>query len=414
MVIVGGGFGGLYAARALSGKAVNVTLIDRRNHHLFQPLLYQVATAALNPSEIAMPLRRIFRRHRNIEVLLGEAVEIDRSRRVVVLTDGEIAYDRLIVATGATHSYFGRPEWEPIAPGLKTLEDAIDIRRRLLLAFEAAERETDPDRRRAWLTFVIVGGGPTGVEMAGAFAEIARHALSKDFRHIDPSTARVILVEALDRVLTSFPQDLSDKARLTLERTGVEVMTSSSVTEVTSHSVRLGETEIPTRTVVWAAGVRASELGSRMGAELDRSGRVMVEKDLTLQGDASVYVIGDLAHFEQEGRMLPGVAQVAIQQGKHAAANIVLDLGGRPRRAFAYKDRGSLATIGRAAAVASFPSGLKLWGFAAWVVWLFVHILYLIGFRNRLLVMGQWAWAYLRWERGARLITGEPGPLRRD
>jgi NADH dehydrogenase len=406
VVILGGGFGGLYAAKTLRGAPLRVTIVDRRNHHLFQPLLYQVATAALNPSDIATPIRSVFAHQKNVDVLLGEATAIDLANKIVRLTDGEVAYDYLIVATGATHSYFNHPEWERAAPGLKTIDDALEIRRRVLLAFEAAERESDPERQRAWLNFVIVGGGPTGVELAGALSEIARQTMIRDFRRIDPSNARVILIEGKDRVLPTYPPALSAKAASQLERLGVEVMTSAQATEVNDREVRIAEHRIPTRTVLWAAGVQASPLARSLGVPLDRAGRVIVEKDLSIAGHPEAFVIGDLAAFEQ----VPGVAPAAIQEGRHAAKNIVLLASGKAARPFRYKDKGSLATIGRAAGVADFGR-VRLSGFIAWAAWLGVHIFFLIGFRNRLLVMLQWAWAYVTYQRGARLITGPVIPV---
>jgi NADH dehydrogenase len=423
VVILGGGFGGLYAARALGKAQVRVTLVDRRNHHLFQPLLYQVATAALNPADIAMPIRRVLRKQRNCTVVLAEAAGVDVAARKVVLTDGEIPFDHLIVATGATHSYFGHDGWAKAAPGLKTIEDALEIRKRVLLAYEAAERETDPERRRAWLTFAIVGGGPTGVELAGALAEIARHVLERDFRRIDPREARVVLVEAGPRLLPAFTEESSRKTREQLERIGAEVLTGTAVTGIDAGGVTLagdpppgaaaGPRRIDARTVLWAAGVAASPLARSLGAPLDRAGRVQVNPDLGVPGAPGVYVIGDLAAFTQDGKPLPGVAQVAMQGGVRAAKNILRVTRGEPTQPFRYVDKGSLATIGRAAAVAEI-GGLRFSGFFAWIVWLLIHILFLIGFRNRVLVMLQWAWAYLRFERGARLITGPVAPLLED
>jgi len=407
-VILGGGFGGLYAARALRRAPVRVTLVDRRNHHLFQPLLYQVATAALNPSDIAHPIRRILRHQRNASVVLAEARAIDTAGRRVILSDGEMSYDYLVVATGATHSYFGHDEWESAAPGLKTLEDALEIRRRVLLAFEAAERETDAARRSALLTFVVVGGGPTGVELAGALAEIARHVLASDFRRIDPRDARVILVEAGPRILPAFTPDLSEKAASQIARLGVAVRTGAAVTGIDGDGVTLGERRIEARTVLWAAGVAASPLARSIGAPLDRAGRVLVNPDLTVPGAANVFVIGDLAALVQSGRPVPGVAPAAIQEGRHVAGNILRSLRGRPLEPFRYHDKGSLATIGRSAGVADFGR-IKLSGFPAWLAWLVVHIFFLIGFRNRFLVLFEWAWVYLTYDRGARLITGPAG-----
>jgi NADH dehydrogenase len=410
VAIVGGGFGGLAAARGLRDAPVRVVIIDRRNHHLFQPLLYQVATAALSPGDIAMPIRRVFRRQPNVEVILGEAVRIDRTARKVILSDGELAYDYLVLATGATHSYFGHDEWAGSAPGLKTIEDAIDIRRRMLVAYEAAERETDPARQRDWMTFVIIGAGPTGVEMAGALAEIARRVFERDFRRIETSRTRVVLVEGAERVLPAMSPQSSQSARRQLEQLGVEVMTGGAVSEVDGAGVRAGELRIDARTVIWAAGVAASPLGRTLGAELDRSGRVAVAPDLSVPGSPEVYVIGDLTSIKCDGRTVPGLAPAAMQEGRHAAGNIARMVRGEATAPFRYHDKGVLATIGRAAAVAEF-GGLRIGGFAAWLMWLFVHIFYLIGFRNRFIVISEWAWVYLRNERGARLITGDIAPL---
>lgn len=408
VVILGGGFGGLYAARELADAPVRVTIVDRRNHHLFQPLLYQVASAALNPSDIASPIRSILGKQKNTSVVLGEAVSIDPRSRIVRFRRGtEMAFDYLIVATGATHSYFGNEEWEKWAPGLKTIEDALEIRRRVLLAFEAAEREEDPEKRRQWLSFVVVGGGPTGVELAGAFAEIAFHTMRRDFRRIDPSQARITLIEGLPRVLPSYPEDLSRKAKKQLEKLGVEVRTGELVSAVDAESVTVGEDRYQARTVVWAAGVQASPLARCLGVELDKAGRVLVEKDLSVPGWPEIFIVGDLAASKQkDGSMVPGVAPAAIQMGRHAAVSIVRELGGKDRPSFRYRDKGSLATIGRAAAVADFGR-LHLGGWIAWVAWLVIHVFFLIGFRNRLFVVSQWAWAYITRKRGARLITGD-------
>jgi NADH dehydrogenase len=409
VVIVGGGFAGLYAARALRRAPVCITLIDRHNYHLFQPLLYQVATAALNPSDIAAPIRSILRRQDNVSVLLGEAASIDPARKLVSLADGaELPYDYLLLATGATHSYFSHPEWEENAPGLKSIDDALEIRRRVLIAFEAAEREEDEAQRNALLTFVIVGAGPTGAELAGALSEIARQTMLRDFRRINPSSARIILVEGKDRVLPTYPASLSKKAQRQLEHLGVEVITNAVVTSLNDREVCIGEKTIATRTVLWAAGVKASPLARSLGVPLDRAGRVVVNGDLTILGHADVFVAGDLAAVDD----VPGVAPAAIQEGNHAAANIERAVAGKPLRPFHYLDKGSLATIGRAAAVANIR-GLKLSGFIAWIAWLTIHIFFLIGFRNRFLVITQWAWAYVTYERGARLITGDPATPRR-
>jgi NADH dehydrogenase len=412
VVIVGGGFGGLYAARALAGGPVRVTLLDRRNHHLFQPLLYQVATAVLNPSDIATPLRSILRRALNITVLLAEVRALDPAGRRVLLDEGEITYDALVLAAGAGNSYLGHDEWEPLAPSLKSLEDALEIRRRVLLAYEDAERERDGAEQRALLTSVVIGGGPTGVELAGALAEISRQTIARDFRLIDPTKARVVLVEAGPRILTAFPEPLSARAAAALARIGVEVRTGAPVTRVTPDAVWLGGEQIRARTVLWAAGVAASPLARSLGVPLDRAGRVLVEPDLSLPGHREVFAIGDMAASSgPDGRALPGLAPVAIQQGQAVAVNVLRRLAGEPTRPFRYRDKGSMATIGRAAAVAVIGP-LRLSGLPAWLAWLFVHIMFLIGFRNRFLVLFQWAWAYLSWQRGARLITNpwKPSP----
>jgi NADH dehydrogenase len=407
VVIVGGGFGGLTAAKALAAAPVDVLLIDRRNHHVFQPLLYQVATAALSPGDIASPIRWILRKQRNLQVWLAEAISIDPGRRVVRLRDGEVAYDYLIVAAGATHAYFGHEEWRPHAPGLKTLEDALEMRRRVLLAFEEAERETDRSRQRRLLTFVVIGGGPTGVELAGALAEISRHALANDFRAIDPESARVILIEGGPSVLATYPADLSAFARKALEKRGVAVWTGSLVTSVGAGTVQVGGETIEAGTILWAAGVSASSLGASLGAPLDRAGRVLAEPDLTVPGHPDIYVVGDLAALrDRTGAWLPGVAQVAIQQAGWAARNIVATLHGVARTPFVYRNLGNLATIGRNSAVADLPR-LRMKGYFAWLFWLFVHIFNLIGFRNRLSVMTQWAFSYMTYQRAVRLITGD-------
>jgi NADH dehydrogenase len=406
-VIIGGGFGGLYAARALKRAPVRVTLVDRRNHHLFQPLLYQVATAALSPGDIASPIRWILRKQANVDVLMADVTKVDVERHAVLLTDGELRYDYLIIASGATHAYFGHDEWRTTAPGLKTLEDALEIRRRVLLAFEHAERETDDARRKALLTFVVIGGGPTGVEMAGALAEISRESLARDFRHFDPGSARIILLEGGPHLLSAFPESLRAFALADLEGLGVDVRLNSIVTGVSPGTVTVGAESIASETVLWAAGVAASPLGRSLGAPLDKAGRVRVEPELTIPGHREIFVIGDLASLDDErGRPLPGVAQVAIQMGQHAVRNILRSIERQPLRAFAYKDLGNMATIGRASAVADFGS-FKLTGYFAWLAWLFVHLLNLIGFRNRLVVLVQWAWAYFSYQRAIRLITGE-------
>lgn len=405
VVIVGGGFGGLAAARALASAPADVVLVDRTNHHLFQPLLYQVATAGLSPAEIAHPIRRILRRQANARVLLGEVVAVDAAARRVRLADGEIGYDRLVLAAGAGHSYFGRDEWAAHAPGLKTLEDALEIRRRVLVAFEEAEREERPEARREWLTFVVIGGGPTGVEMAGAFAEIARHTLPRDFRRADPRTARVILVEAGPSVLSSYPGELSERARRQLETLGVQVWLGSPVTGIDASGVDLAGDRIAARTVVWAAGVEGSPLVRSLGAPLDRAGRVRVLPDLSVPGHPEVFVVGDLVSLEQDGRPVPGVAPAALQMGAHAAGNVLRSLRGEPLTPFRYRDKGSLATIGRRRAVAVLGSA-RLSGLVAWLAWLAVHVFFLIGFRNRFVVLFTWAWAYVTYDRSARLILG--------
>jgi len=403
VVIVGGGFGGLYAAKALRRAPVDVTVIDRRNHHVFQPLLYQVATAGLSAIDIGEPIRRILRRSRNTTVLLGEVVDVSADE--VVLASGDaVRFDYLVVAAGAAHSYFGHDEWAEHAPGLKSIEDALDIRRRILSAFEEAELEPDPERRRALLTFVIVGAGPTGAELAGAVAELARHTLEGDFRRFRTSDARILLLEAGDAVVPGYPPSLSAKARRQLERLGVEVRTGSMVTEVSADGVEARGERIEARTVLWAAGVAASPLGEALEAPVDRAGRVQVEPDLTVPGRPNVFVAGDLAAVHQEGRPVPGVAPAAIQMGRHAAAAIrrLVEDGEAPVP-FHYVDKGSMATLGRSAAVAQIR-GLRLSGFPAWVAWLTVHIFFLIGFRNRLVVLFEWAKAYLTYGRSARLI----------
>ena len=415
VVIVGGGFGGLYAARALATAPVRITVVDRRNHHLFAPLLYQVATAVLSPADIASPIRAILRRQENVSVLLAEVTDIDPAARQVVTADGRLPYDYLILAAGTRHAYFGHDEWEALAPGLKSLEDALTIRRRILLAFEEAEKATDPARRDALLTFVVVGAGPTGVELAGAIAEIARFAMARDFDHIDPTKAHVVLVEAGPRILPTFPEKLGRKAGEALRRLGVEVRTGAAVTAIESGLVRLGEETLPAGTVLWAAGVTASPVARTLGVPLDRAGRVQVEPDLSVPGHPDAFVVGDLAAMtDAKGRPLPGVAPVAIQQGRWAARNIARRLTGQPTQPFRYKDRGNMATIGRNSAVADIR-GLKLSGFVAWLAWAVIHVLNLIGYRNRLVVAVQWLWSYLTLQRGARLITEtERGPRTDD
>ena len=413
VVIIGGGFGGLSAARRLRRAPVDVTILDRRNHHVFQPLLYQVAMAVLSPGDIASPIRWILRHQRNAEVLLGEVDRIDTDRKVVHLADGaEVGYDYLIVASGATHAYFGHDDWLPFAPGLKTLEDALEMRRRVLLAFEHAEREADPARRATLLTFVIVGGGPTGVELAGALAEITRQSLTKDFRHFDPSSSKIILLEGGPAVLPPFPEPLRAAARRDLERLGVDVRTGTLVTRIGPGFVEAGALRIAAETVLWAAGVAASPLGATLGAPVDRVGRVLVQPDLTIPGHPDVFVIGDLASLKgSDGRPLPGVAQVAMQTGDHASRNIMRAVEGQPLRPFHYRNLGDMATIGRASAVANLPV-MQLKGWIGWLAWLFVHLLKLIGFRNRIVVMVQWAWSYFSYQRAIRLITGSSTPAK--
>ena len=420
VVILGGGFGGLSAALKLKNAPVQVTLIDRCNYHLFQPLLYQVATGSLSPANVAGPLRQVLRKQKNTQVLLGEAVNIDTAKRQVTLSDGVVDYDTLIVATGSTHQYFGHDEWEEFAPGLKNLNDATAMRGRILLAFEAAERERDPEKLRAWMTFVIVGAGPTGAELAGALGEIAHDTLKHDFRDIDPSTTRIVLVEGTDRPLPSYPPKLSEDARKMLERLGVTVRTGAMVTGIDAEGVTIKEGDrtekIPTRTVLWAAGVLASPLGKILnqnaGAPLDKASRVLVEPDMTVPGHPEIFVIGDLANFShQTGQPLPGVAQPAIQQGAYVAKVIRARFRGEKVKPFHYFDKGNLATIGRFAAVADL-NWLQISGLPAWLIWIFIHLLYIVQFQNRLLVMTQWAWLYLTWDRSARLITGKnPLPL---
>ena len=410
VVVIGGGFAGLWAVRALASAPVQVTLVDRRNHHLFQPLLYQVATAGLSAPDIAAPLRHILRGQRNVEVRLGEVVGIVADAREVNLADGTaLHYDTLLVASGATHAYFGHDDWAAHAPGLKTLDDALAIRRRVLVAFERAEAAASADERAAWLSFAVVGGGPTGVELAGTLAEIARHTLRREFRRIDPALAKVRLLEAGPRVLAAFPEALSAKARAQLEKLGVEVVTGSPVEAIDAGGYRLGGQFVPARTVLWAAGVAASPLGALLPAPRDRAGRVQVEPDLSVPGHPEIFVAGDLASVQQDGRPVPGVAPAAKQMGAHVAATIRARLGGRPVPPFRYRDFGNLATIGRMAAVVHFGK-LRLSGLLAWWFWLWVHILFLIGFRNRLLVLINWAWAYWSYQRHARIVLGEDPP----
>jgi NADH:ubiquinone reductase (H+-translocating) len=420
VVILGGGFGGLSATHKLKHAPVEITLLDRCNYHLFQPLLYQVATGSLSPANIAAPLRQILADQKNARVLLAEAVHIDAANRRVILSDGAVSYDTLVVATGATHQYFGHDEWEKFAPGLKTVEDATAMRGRILLAFEAAERERDPAKLKAWMTFVIVGGGPTGAELAGALGEIAHDTLSHDFREIDPSQTQIILVEGADRALPSYPPKLSEAARKMLVKLGVMVRTGAMVTNIQAESVTIKEGDrtesIPTRTVLWAAGVLASPLGrilsKEAGATLDNASRVVVQPDLTIPGHPEIFVIGDLANFShQTGKPLPGVAQPAIQQGAYVGKLIQARLRNKQLPPFHYFDKGNLATIGRGAAVADL-NWLQISGWPAWLIWVFIHLLYIVEFQNRLLILLQWAWLYITFDRSARLITGKnPLPL---
>jgi NADH:ubiquinone reductase (H+-translocating) len=406
VVVVGAGFGGLTAAQRLTRLPLQVTVVDQKNHHTFQPLLYQVATAGLSPGEIAAPIRWILRGHSNIEVLLEEVRDFNLKARQVITNEAVLPYDYLVIASGASHAYFGHPEWEPLAPGLKTIEDALEIRRRVLLAFELAERQAAAGVPDFPLNFVVVGAGPTGTELAGTLAEIARHVLAKEFRTMNPARTRILLLEGGPRVLAAYSEKLSQKAKEQLEHLGVEVRVSSIVTNIEPGAVWVGPTRIPASVVLWAAGVAASPLACHLGVPLDRAGRVLVQPDLSIPGHPEVFVVGDLAALQDEhGKWLPGVAPVAMQQGRWVAKTIARDLEHQPRRNFRYHDKGSLATIGRAAGVAQFP-GFSLSGYFAWLAWLFVHIFFLIGFRNRVIVMIQWAWSYLTYERGARLITG--------
>jgi NADH dehydrogenase len=409
IVIVGGGFGGLWAARALGHAPVDVLLIDRRNHHVFSPLLYQVATAALSPGDIASPIRWVLRRQTNLKIWLAEAVAVEVGSKTLRLADGEVKYDHLILAAGSRPAYFGHDEWEAHAPGLKTMEDAITIRRQVLVAFERAERERDLARQKQLLTFVVVGGGATGVELAGALAEISRHALANDFRSIQPETARVILIESGADVLASYPSKLSAFARRALEKRGVAVWTGMRVTNIEAGRVHLGSEVVEAGTIIWSAGVAAAPIGASLGVPLDRSGRVLVNPDLTIPGSDDVYVVGDMALLNgADGQPLPGVSQVAMQEARWAAENIERTLRGEPRTPFKYRDLGNMATIGRNSAVADLPwLRLRLKGYMAWWAWLMLHIYWLIGFRNRLSVMTQWAYSYMTYQRSTRLITGD-------
>src|SRR5262245_8933098 len=405
VVIIGAGFGGLTCAQALKRARVKITIVDRANHHLFQPLLYQVAMAGLSPADIAQPIRSILRKQKNVKALLDEATDVDFNNQTVELRDSKLKYDYLVLATGGRTSYFGHDEWERFAPGLKDLDDAVEIRRRVLLAFEAAEKETDPERRRALMTFVVVGGGPTGVELAGAIAELSHFVLARDFRNIRPGEAEILLLEGGTRILPSFAPDLSESARRQLTELGVRVRTGAQVTGIDEHGVYLGPDKIRASTVIWGAGVRATALTLRLGAPLDRAGRVLINRDLTVPGHHNVFAIGDMTYLEQDGKPLPGVSPAAMQMGRCVARNIKNDLAGKPYKDFHYFDKGSLATIGRKAAIAELGK-LHLSGFIAWMAWLMVHIFFLIGFHNRFLVIFNWAWSYFTYQRGARLITG--------
>ncbi len=413
VVIIGGGFGGLWAAKALANKPVEVTLIDRKNHHVFQPLLYQVATAVLSPGEIAQPIRRILAKAKNTEVILGEAVGIDKENNAVILNDGaRVGYDYLIIAAGARHAYFGHDDWETAAPGLKTLEDAVEIRRRVLLAFELAERDAYLTGEQRQLNFVVVGGGPTGVELAGAIADIARMALANDFKAIDTRKTKVILFEGSGRVLGTFAEELSISAKRQLEQIGVDVRLNSYVSEIEPGRVKVGDDWIDCDVVLWATGVAASPLGKALGVETDKAGRVHVENDLSLKDHSNIFVIGDMASLLQEnGEPVPGVSPAAMQMGTATANNILAELKGNPRENFIYWDKGTMATIGRSKAIAE-AAGMKFKGFVAWLMWLFLHVFFLIGFRNRVSVMFSWFWAYLTRERSARLITGDADEMK--
>ncbi len=412
VVIIGAGFGGLTAARALKRVPVRVTLVDRENHHLFQPLLYQVATAALGSSDVAAPTRSVLAHQANVAVMLGEVTGVDLEAQRVDLADGAIYYDYLVIAAGAETSYFGHEDWRGIAPGLKHLDDALEIRRRVLLAFETAEKEHDPERRRELLNFAVIGGGPTGVELAGALSELARGVLARDFRSIDPTSAQVVLIEAGDRIFSTFAEDLSKKAVAQLEQLGVNVVTGARVAEVDEHGLTLASGErVSAATILWAAGVRPASLAAKVGAERDRGGRIVVQDDLSIPGHSNAFVIGDMAAFVDRGQLLPGVSPVAMQEGRAVARNISATIRGRKRQPFRYLDKGLMATIGRSRAVAQIGS-IHLSGWLAWMTWLLVHIWYLIGFRNRIVVMFNWAWSYFTYKRGARVITGLHEPPR--
>jgi NADH dehydrogenase len=406
VVVIGAGFAGINAAKALAKAPVNVTVIDRKNHHTFQPLLYQVALAVLSPAEIASPVRTVLRHAENTEVLLGEVIGFDLNKRLVRLDGIELPYDYLVLAAGATHAYFGHPEWEEFAPGLKTLEDATEIRRRILLAFENAEREAIAHQAVLPLTFVVVGAGPTGVELAGAISDISKRHLQEDFRAIDPRQSRIILLEGGPRVLPSYPADLSASAERQLKQMGVEVRTNAMVTNIEPNVVSIGKEKIPAAVILWGAGVSASPLGRMLGVPVDKAGRVIVDRDLTVPGHPEVFIAGDLASTTQKnGKPVPGVAPAAIQMGKFAAKQIKRSLAGEPREEFHYVDKGSLATIGRSRAIAEFPGKIHISGYFAWLGWLFIHLFFLIGFRNRFFVLTEWAWSYITYNHSARLIT---------
>lgn len=414
VLIVGAGFGGLNAARVLGeDKSLEITVVDRHNYHLFQPLLYQVAMAGLSPAEIATPIRSLLSDYKNIRVLLGEVSGVFPAEKKVRGDFGELGFDYLVVATGAQHSYFGKNEWEEFAPGLKTLEQATEIRCRVLTAFELAERETDPEKQKAFLTFVVIGGGPTGVELAGALGEISRYTLEKDFRHIDPRRTRVILIEAGKRILASFSEECASRALRDLEKLGVSVWAGTRVTNVSAEGVAMGPEFLRSSTVIWGAGVQPSALNAGLGAPLDRAGRVKVNPDLSLPGHPEIFLAGDQVYFEVEGKALPGQAPVAMQQGRHVAANILRLLKGEPTKPFTYLDKGQMATIGRSRAVVEFK-GFRFFGFFAWLTWLFVHIYYLIGFKNRVFVLIQWVWAYISYGRGARLIVHKAWKMNKE
>lgn len=406
VVIIGAGFGGLSAAKIFAVTDIETTIVDKTNHHLFQPLLYQVATAALSPADIAVPVRSLFGKKSNVNVIMDEVIRIDKTRHKVHLTNSELEYDYLIVAVGSRHSYFGRDEWELQAPGLKTLTDALVIRERVIKALELAEKSSDSKEKEKYLSFVIIGGGPTGVELAGSIAEIAKETMIRDYKNFRPEDTKVILIEAMDRVLNSFDRKLSDYAKQTLEKMGVEVKLNTKVIDISEDGVSTDDKFIPAKTVIWAAGNQASPLLKTLGSELDKIGRVIVEEDCSIPGNPEIFVIGDAAHFEENSKILPGVAQVAIQQGKYVAELVINEIPKKNRKPFRYKDKGTMATIGKAKAVAEI-NGIKLTGFLAWVVWSLVHIFFLIGFRNRFRVMIEWIWYYLTRRHGTRLIVGK-------